>query len=70
MISLVPVHQITLVKSAEAEAEAKYLQGQGMARQRQVRLLHGPVAAWWPQAGLLHGHVGLVFCMVCWAGSL
>lgn len=27
---------MTLVKAAEAEAEAKFLQGQGMARQRQA----------------------------------
>lgn len=29
-------HKVTMVKSAEAEAEAKYLSGQGMARQRQA----------------------------------
>jgi len=29
-------HKVTMVKAAEAESESKYLQGQGMARQRQA----------------------------------
>ncbi|KAG1653984.1 hypothetical protein FOA52_007177 [Chlamydomonas sp. UWO 241] len=29
-------NKVTLVKAAEAEAESKYLQGQGLARQRQA----------------------------------
>jgi hypothetical protein len=29
--------KVTRVKAAEAEAEASYLQGQGISRQRQVR---------------------------------
>ena len=31
-----PSYQVTMIKAAEAEAESKFLQGQGMARQRQA----------------------------------
>ena len=41
---------MTLVKAAEAEAEATYLQGQGISRQRQVRLIGPPSALWAPTA--------------------
>jgi hypothetical protein len=42
--------KVTLVKAAEAEAEATYLQGQGISRQRQVSLIGPPSAFWAPSA--------------------
>ncbi len=54
-----------MVKAAEAEAEAKYLQGQGISRQRQVGMrvwrlgadAGGMGPGWWERLWLTQRHV-------------